>query len=63
VVAPDNCGVPENAAEVWLLLLKYRVIMKTAVVVICPAGYSSQYDENVVTRSTIKGSLKFAFRG
>jgi hypothetical protein len=63
VVAPNNCGDSENAAEVFLLLLKYRVLMKTAVVAICPAGYSSQYGETVVTRSTIKGSLKFAFRG
>jgi hypothetical protein len=57
LVAPDNCGVPGNAAEVFLLLMKYRVFMNTAVVVICLAGCSNQYNENFVTRGTIKGCL------
>jgi hypothetical protein len=56
VVTPDNSGVSGNAAEVFLLLMKYRVFMKTAVVAICPTECSNQYDENV-TRGTIKRRL------
>jgi hypothetical protein len=31
--------VSENASEVFLPLMKYRVFMKTAVIAIYPAGY------------------------
>jgi hypothetical protein len=37
--------------------MKYRVFMKTTVIAVCPAGCSNQYDENVVTRGTIKRRL------
>jgi hypothetical protein len=53
VVTPDTRGVPGNASEDFLLLVEDRVFMKTTVVSICPAGYSNQYDGNILTRGTI----------
>jgi hypothetical protein len=56
VVKPDNSGVTEKGTD-FLLLMKHRVFTKTAVVAISPAGCSSQYDENVVSKGTIKRCL------